>query len=42
LLAGTIRIFAAEALLVPTGVLTAAFLSRRFGPEVVEALGRAS
>lgn len=31
LLGGTIRIFAAEALLVPTGVLTAAFLSRRFG-----------
>ncbi|HEX5708079.1 MAG TPA: oligosaccharide flippase family protein, partial [Pyrinomonadaceae bacterium] len=33
LAAGTLRIFAAEALIVPTGVLTAVFLSRRFGPE---------
>ncbi len=33
LLGGTARIFAAEALLVPTGIATAAFLSRRFGPE---------
>lgn len=33
LLGGTARIFAADALLVPSGVLTAAFLSRRFGPE---------
>jgi O-antigen/teichoic acid export membrane protein len=33
LLGGTLSIFAAEALLVPVGVLTAAFLSRRFGPE---------
>ena len=33
LLGGTARIFAAEALLVPTGLVTAAFLSRRFGPE---------
>lgn len=33
LLGGTARIFAAEALLVPTGLATAAFLSRRFGPE---------
>lgn len=32
LAAGTLRIFAAEALIVPTGILTAAFLSRRFGP----------
>lgn len=32
LFAGTLRIFAAEALIVPTGILTAAFLSRRFGP----------
>lgn len=33
LLGGTARIFAAEALLVPTGLATAAFLSRRLGPE---------
>lgn len=33
LFGGTARIFAAEALLVPVGVVTAAFLSRRFGPE---------
>jgi O-antigen/teichoic acid export membrane protein len=33
LFGGTARIFAAEALLVPVGVATAAFLSRRFGPE---------
>jgi O-antigen/teichoic acid export membrane protein len=32
LIAGTASIFAAEALLVPVGVLTAAFLTRRFGP----------
>lgn len=30
---GTARGFAAEALLVPVGILTAAFLSRRFGPD---------
>ena len=30
---GTIRVFLAEALLLPTGLLTAAFLSRRLGPE---------
>ena len=30
---GTIRVFLAEALLLPTGVLTAAFLTRRLGPE---------
>lgn len=33
LMRGTARIFAAEALLVPVGIATAAFLSRRFGPE---------
>jgi len=33
LLVGTARIFAAEALLIPTGILTAIYLSRRFGPE---------
>ncbi|MDT7781464.1 MAG: hypothetical protein QOC99_3976 [Acidobacteriota bacterium] len=33
LLGGTLRIFTAEALLVPVGVLTAAYLGRRFGPE---------
>ena len=33
LFGGVARMFAAEALLVPVGVLTAAFLSRRFGPE---------
>jgi O-antigen/teichoic acid export membrane protein len=33
LLVGTARIFAAEALLIPTGILTASYLSRRFGPE---------
>ena len=33
LFGGTARMFAAEALLVPVGVITAAFLSRRFGPE---------
>lgn len=32
LLGGTISLFAAEALLVPVGILTAAFLTRRFGP----------
>jgi O-antigen/teichoic acid export membrane protein len=31
LLVGTARVFAAEALLIPTGVLIAAYLSRRFG-----------
>ena len=30
---GTIRVFLGEALLVPTGLLTAAFLTRRFAPE---------
>ncbi|HYN85103.1 MAG TPA: oligosaccharide flippase family protein, partial [Pyrinomonadaceae bacterium] len=33
LMSGTLRVFAAEALIVPTGILTAVFLSRRFGPE---------
>jgi O-antigen/teichoic acid export membrane protein len=33
LLGGTIHIFASEALLVPVGLITAAYLSRRFGPE---------
>lgn len=33
LLGGTVRIFAAEALLIPTGIFTAAYLSRRFGPQ---------
>jgi len=33
LLGGTIHIFASEALLVPVGLVTAAYLSRRFGPE---------
>lgn len=33
LFGGVARMAAAEALLVPVGVLTAAFLSRRFGPE---------
>jgi O-antigen/teichoic acid export membrane protein len=33
LFGGAARIFAAEALFVPVGVATAAFLSRRFGPE---------
>lgn len=32
LFGGTARIFAAEALLIPTGILTAAYLSRSFGP----------
>jgi O-antigen/teichoic acid export membrane protein len=30
---GTIRVFLAEALLLPTGLLTTAFLTRRLGPE---------
>ena len=30
---GTVWSFLAEALIVPTGVLTAAFLTRRLGPE---------
>ena len=30
---GTIKIFLAELLFVPTGIITAAYLSRRFGPE---------
>jgi O-antigen/teichoic acid export membrane protein len=33
LFGGAAHIFAAEALLVPVGLLTAAYLSRRFGPE---------
>ena len=33
LLDGTVRIFLAEALLLPTGLITAAFLTRRLGPE---------
>lgn len=30
---GTVRVFLAEALLIPTGLATAAFLTRRLGPE---------
>jgi len=30
---GTVRVFLAEALLLPTGLITAAFLTRRLGPE---------
>jgi O-antigen/teichoic acid export membrane protein len=30
---GTVRVFLAEALLLPTGLITAAFLTRQFGPE---------
>jgi O-antigen/teichoic acid export membrane protein len=30
---GTIRVFLAEALILPTGILTAAFLTRRLGPD---------
>lgn len=33
LAAGTTKIFLAELLFVPTGIITAAYLSRRFGPE---------
>src|SRR4051794_6744495 len=33
LFGGALHIFASEALLVPVGLLTAAYLSRRFGPE---------
>jgi O-antigen/teichoic acid export membrane protein len=33
LLDGTIRVFLAEALILPTGILTAAFLTRRLGPD---------
>ena len=33
MLDGTIRVFLAEALILPTGLLTAAFLTRRLGPE---------
>jgi O-antigen/teichoic acid export membrane protein len=33
MLRGTFQFFAAEGLLIPTGLLTAAFLSRRLGPE---------
>lgn len=33
MLDGTLRIFVAEALLLPTGILTAAFLTRRLAPE---------
>ncbi|PPS45649.1 lipopolysaccharide biosynthesis protein [Chroococcidiopsis sp. TS-821] len=33
ILGGTIRIFLAEALLLPTGIVTAGFLTRQFGPE---------
>lgn len=32
-LAGTARVFVAEGLLIPTGLLTAAYLARRLGPE---------
>ena len=32
-LAGGVRVFAAESLLVPTGLLTAAYLARRLGPD---------
>jgi O-antigen/teichoic acid export membrane protein len=31
-LAGTVRVFLAESLLIPTGLLTAAYLARRLGP----------
>src|SRR5581483_8470053 len=33
ILEGTVRVFLAEGLFLPTGLLTAAFLSRRLGPE---------
>src|SRR4051794_36912308 len=33
LFGGAVHIFASEALLVPVGLLTAAYMSRRFGPE---------
>lgn len=33
MLDGTVRVFLAEALLLPTGIITAAFLTRRLGPE---------
>jgi O-antigen/teichoic acid export membrane protein len=33
-LGGTVRIFLGEALAIPTGLLTAAFLTRRLGPDV--------
>jgi O-antigen/teichoic acid export membrane protein len=32
--AGTVRVFAADALVVPTGILAAAFLTRSLGPEL--------
>lgn len=33
LMAGTVQVFLAEALLLPTGILTAAFLTRQLGPD---------
>src|SRR5919107_204565 len=33
LLHGTLRVFLADALVIPTGFLTVALLTRRFGPE---------
>jgi len=33
MLDGTIRVFLAEVLFLPSGLLTAAFLNRRLGPE---------
>jgi O-antigen/teichoic acid export membrane protein len=41
-LAGTIRVFAAEALIFPTGIVTAAFLTRRLGLEGYGLLGLTS
>jgi len=41
-LAGTIRVFAAEALIFPTGLVTAAYLTRRLGVEGYGLLGLAS
>src|SRR5262245_28273203 len=31
--AGTVRVFLAEGLVIPTGLLTAAYLARRLGPD---------
>jgi O-antigen/teichoic acid export membrane protein len=33
MLGGTIRVFLAEALLLPTGLLTTAYVTRKLGPE---------
>jgi len=40
--AGTLQIFAAQALILPTGLLTAAFLTRQLGPELYGLLTVAS